>query len=210
MYVPGTQSLDEWTAHSQLKDWIKKQVALCKPDRVHLVTGSAAENADLIADLVHAGVLVKCNEEKWPGCYLARSTTSDVARVESRTIICSEKEVDAGPTNIWKAPAEMMTKLTGLFDGSHKGRTMYAIPFSMGPLGSPLSSIGIQLTDSAYGACCVYAVFRSDGTVLATKEFLPYRLVPLCVCACALSRLMRTRSIHVITPAHVAVCNQYT
>lgn len=122
---------------------------MCKPDRVHLVTGSAAEHAALLNELVRSGVLVKLNEDKWPGCYLARSTASDVARVEGRTFICSRDEGDAGPTNNWAEPGAMKAKLAAQFDGCMKGRTMYVVPFSMGPLGSPLSAIGVQITDSA-------------------------------------------------------------
>ena len=147
-----------------------KQIALCKPDRVHLVTGSEEENASLLSELVRSGVLVKCNETNWPGCYLARSTAADVARVEARTFICSEKEGDAGPTNNWMDPQQMRAKLTAQFDGSMKGRTMYVVPFSMGPLGSPLSAIGVQVTDSPYVVVNTRIMARIAGSLAVLGE----------------------------------------
>lgn len=149
-YAPGSQSLEQWTDHSELREWIKERVNLCEPDNVHLVTGSEEENEALLNKMVHTGTLVKLNDEKRPNSYLARSDPGDVARVESRTFICSGNEVDAGPNNNWADPDEMMDKLTGLFQGCMKGRTMFIVPFSMGPLGGPISQVGIQVTDSAY------------------------------------------------------------
>lgn len=149
-YTATSQTLDEWTPHEELKAWVRKQAALVKPDNVHLVTGSEAEYDMLMEGMVKGGTMIKCNDELRPNSYLARSTTTDVARVEKRTYICSEHERDAGPTNNWAPPVEMKEKLHGLFDGCMKGRTMYVVPFCMGPLNSELSAVGVQITDSAY------------------------------------------------------------
>ena len=138
------------STNKQLLAWVEQTVALCQPDRVHWVDGSQEENDALCAELVAAGTYIKLNEKLWPGCFYAKSDPGDVARVEERTFICSKKKEDAGPTNYWADPEEMKTKLTGLYKGCMKGRTMYVLPFSMGPIGSPISQIGVELTDSAY------------------------------------------------------------
>jgi phosphoenolpyruvate carboxykinase (GTP) len=124
--------------------------ALAKPDSIHWVDGSQEEYDRLCEEMVAGGTFVRLNEKLWPGCYYARSDARDVARVEDRTFICSLSRDGAGPTNNWVPPFEMRKKLKELFDGSMRGRTMYVLPFSMGPIGSPMSQIGVQLTDSPY------------------------------------------------------------
>ena len=136
--------------NEHLLRWVGKMAELAKPAAIHWIDGSEEEIELLRSQMVAAGTLIKLNEKLWPGCYYARSDADDVARVEDRTFICSLSKDNAGPTNNWENPYEMRKKLKGLFNGVMRGRTMYVLPYSMGPFGSQMSQIGVQLTDSPY------------------------------------------------------------
>ncbi|MGA2097184.1 MAG: phosphoenolpyruvate carboxykinase (GTP) [Candidatus Acidiferrum sp.] len=148
--VKGRNPSTPLSKNEHLLRWVEKMAQLAKPDSIHWVDGSQEENETLLKEMVRAGTLLKLNEKLWPGCYYARSDANDVARVEDRTFICSLSKDSAGPTNNWENPYEMRKKLKGLFNGSMRGRKMYVLGYSMGPFGSPMSQIGVQLTDSPY------------------------------------------------------------
>jgi len=154
------------TAHAGLIAWVEQIAALTRPDRVHWCDGSEAEKQTIIADLLAKGTLKALDQNKRPGCYYAASDPRDVARVESRTFICSQDEGDAGPTNNWSDPIEMRARLEGLFDGCMVGRTIYVVPFCMGPLGSSISALGVEITDSGYVALSMGVMTRMGKPAL--------------------------------------------
>jgi phosphoenolpyruvate carboxykinase (GTP) len=164
--------------NNHLLKWVEKMARLTRPANVHWVDGSQREYDALCARLVQAGTFRKLNQDLWPNCYYARSHPSDVARVEDRTFICSYSKEAAGPTNNWENPYQMRRRLKELFDGSMRGRTMYVLPFSMGPIGSPMSQIGVQLTDSPYVVVSTRIMARMGLPVFAMIDQDEKRVVP--------------------------------
>src|SRR5215469_2989904 len=166
------------STNEHLLRWVEKMSELAKPSAIHWVDGSQEEDDCLRAEMVESGTFIKLNQKLWPNCFYARSDPGDVARIEDRTFICSLSKDSAGPTNNWENPYEMRRKLKNLFNGAMRGRTMYVLAFSMGPIGSPFSQIGVQLTDSPYVVVSMRIMARIGLRVLEEIDTGVPRVVP--------------------------------
>ena len=161
-----------------LSDWVAEVADLTQAEEIHWCDGSPEEYERFIGEMLESGDLVELNQTNYPGCYLHRSDPNDVARVEHLTYVCTSEQNDAGPNNHWMAPADAKTMMRGFYEGCMKGRTLYVVPYCMGPLGSPYARYGVEITDSTYVAASMYLMTRMGAPVLRgpAKPMVVYRL----------------------------------